>query len=262
MQELLSLNKRLSPYIDRLFVTSAEWRGNPLFRSKAIVLAILILTVVVAMPAFAQPVPSSGAVDFYQKIVGDWVGTYEHTTDGEQAEDIYFKFSVRQADPNSFNGQFAYFRLNEATGDPQPAGTATIKSTVEADGSVTNVISGEGTIMIENNLKQQTYNLVEKLCNSDCGGLSGDIGGKVSVAGLPFGVGKNGRVTSGSSAWSLDGDVLTINQSIKAGFKVLFFSKSYTLLANSKATRGTDVAAIMKKPRVAEKPADAIPGGS
>jgi len=228
--------------------------------SKVTLLAILIF--ILASTAFAQPAQSTRAVDFYQKVVGDWVGTYEHTTDGEQAEDIYFKFSVKQSDPNSFTGEFAYFRLNEATGDPQPAGTATIKSMVEADGSVTNVISGEGTIMIENNLKQQTYNLVEKLCNSDCGGLSGDICGKVSVAGLPFGVGKNGRVSSGSSAWSLDGDVLTINQSIKAGFKVLFFSKSYTLLANSKATRGTDVAAIMKKPRVAKKPADAIPGGS
>ena len=222
-----------------------------MFISKVTLLAIL--TFILASTAFAQPAPSTRAVDFYQKVVGDWVGTYEHTTDGEQAEDIYFKFSVKQSDPNSFTGKFAYFRLNEATGDPEPAGTATIKSTVEADGSVTNVISGEGTIMIENNLKQQTYNLVEKLCNSDCGDLSGDICGKVSVAGLPFGVGKNGRVFSGSSAWSLDGDVLTINQSIKAGFKVLFFSKSYTLLANSKATRGTDVAAIMKKPRVAER---------
>ena len=260
MQELLSLNKRLSPYIDRLFVTSAEWRGNPLFRSKAIVLAILILTVVVAMPAFAQPVPSSGAVDFYQKIVGDWVGTYEHTTDGEQAEDIYFKFSVRQAYPNSFNGQFAYFRLNQATGDPEPAGTATIQSTVQPDGTVRNVIAGDGTILIENKLKQQSYNLVETLSSSTCG-LSGDIGGKVSVSGLPFGVGKNGRVSSGSSAWSLDGDNLTINQSIRAGFKILLFSKSYSLLASSKCTRGTDVAALINKARVAERPPE-IPAGS
>jgi hypothetical protein len=233
-----------------------------LFKIRPTIPAVLILSIVIVIPVLAQPTASPTAVDFYQKVMGDWVGTYEHTTDGEQAEAIYFKFSVKQSDPNSFTGKFAYFRLNEATGDPEPAGTATIKSTVEADGSVTNVISGEGTIMIENNLKQQTYNLVEKLCNSDYGGLSGDIGGKVSVSGLPFGVGKNGRVSSGSSAWSLDGDVLTINQSIKAGFKVLLFSKSYSLLASSKATRGTDVAAIMKKPRVAEKPTRAIPGGS
>ena len=213
------------------------------------------------MPAFAQPVPSSGAVDFYQKIVGDWAGTYEHTTDGEQAEDIYFKFSVRQADPNSFTGQFAYFRLNQATGNPEPAGTAAIQSTVQPDGTVRNVIAGDGTILIENKLKQQSYNLVETLSSSTCG-LSGDIGGKVSVSGLPFGVGKNGHVSDGSSTWSLDGDALTIKQTIKAGFKVLMFSKSYTLLASSKATRGTDVAALMTKAQVAEKPADTIPAGS
>lgn len=217
--------------------------------SKVTLLAILIF--ILASTAFAQPAQSTRAVDFYQKVVGDWVGTYEHTTDGEQAEDIYFKYSVKQADPNSFTGQFAYYRLN-AAGDAEPAGNATIQSTVQDDGTVKNVISGDGTILIENKLKQQSYNLVETLSSSTCG-LSGDIGGKVSVVGLPFGVGKNGRVTSGSSAWSLDGDVLTIKQSIKAGFKVLLFSKSYSLLANSKATRGTDVAAIMKKPRVAER---------
>lgn len=222
-----------------------------MFRSKAIVLAVLILTVGIALPALAQPSPPGRAVDFYQKIVGDWVGTYEHTTDGEQAEDIYFKYSVKQADPNSFTGQFAYYRLN-AAGDAESAGTATIQSTVQDDGTVKNVISGDGTILIENKLKQQTYDLVETLSTSQCG-LSGDIGGKLSVSGLPLGLGKNGQVSSGSSAWSLDGDTLTIKQSIKAGFKILLFSKNYSLLASSTATRGTDLASIMKKARVAER---------
>lgn len=211
--------------------------------------------------AVAQPAASQGTVDFYQKVVGDWVGTYEHTTDGEQAEDIYFKFSVEQADPTSFTSEFAYYRQDEATGEPTPAGSALIKSKVQADGSVQNVISGKGTIRIDQKLKPQTYNLVETLCKSDCG-LSGDIAGKVSVSDLPFGLGKNGQVYNGSSAWSIDGDVLTIQQSIKAGFKVLLFSKSYSLLATSKATRGTDVAAIMKKARIAEKPSETIRSGS
>lgn len=223
--------------------------------------AILILSIVMIMPVLAQPAPPPSAVDFYKQVAGDWVGTYEHSTEGEQAEDIYFKFSVKQLDSNSFSGKFTYFRLNPATGDPEPAGNAIIQSTVQPDGSVRNVTTGDGTILIENKLKQQSYNLIETLGNSECG-LAGNIGGKTSVSGLPMGLGKNGQIYNGSSIWSLDGDTLTIKQSLKVAFKVLLFNKSYALLASSKATRGTDLAALMKKSRVAEKPAETIPAGS
>lgn len=232
-----------------------------MFRSRPTILAALILSIGIIRPILAQPAASPTAVDFYKQVVGDWVGMYEHSTDGEQAEDIYFKFSVKQADPNSFTGQFAYYRLNPATGDAEPAGTATIQSIVQADGTVKNAISGEGTILVEKKLKQQSYNLIETLGNSECG-LAGNIGGKTSVSGLPMGLGKNGQVYNGSSIWSLDGDTLTIKQSLKVAFKVLLFNKSYALLASSKATRGTDLAAIMKKSRVAERPAETMPAGS
>ena len=228
-----------------------------LFKWKAIVLAILIL----ASSVFAQPAPSAGAADFFRSIVGDWVGTYEHSVNGEQAEDTYFKFSVKQADQNTFASHFEYYRLDPATGAPQPAGTAKIQTMVQPDGSVKCITTGEGTILVEAKPKAQTYNLLETLCGSDCG-ITGKIGGKVSVSGLPLGLGKNGRVSSGSSAWTLDGDTLTIKQSLKTAFKVLLFSKSYSLSASSTATRGTDLAGLMKKARIAEKPAETIPGGS
>jgi len=224
-----------------------------------IVLAALIALIpALACAEPAQPATSSGAVSFYQKVMGDWVGTYHHTTDGEEAEDICFRFCVKQEAPSSFTGEFSYFRQNEVTGEPIPAGTAVIKSTIQADGSIKNIISGKGTIRIDQKLKPQTYDLVETLCKSDCG-LSGDISGKVSVSDLPFGLGKNGKVNRGFSAWSLKDGVLTIEQDIKAGFKILLFSKSYSLVATTKATRGTDVAALMKKVRIAEKPAGPIP---
>lgn len=230
-----------------------------MLRSRLTIFPILIFALASVAPA--QPSPSTCAADFFRSIVGDWVGTYEHSTNGEQAEDTYFKFSIKQADQNSFNSEFWYYRLNPATGSPEPAGNATIKSTVKADGSIESITAGTGTILVEKKPKPQTYDLVETLCNSECG-LTGKIGGKVSVSGLPLGVGKNGRVYAGSSAWTLDGDVLTIQQSLKAGFKILLFSKSYSLLASSKATRGTDVAALMKKVRIAEKSGGTIPEGS
>lgn len=230
-----------------------------MFRNKLIVFAVSILAL--ASIASAQPTSSTTSADFFRSIVGDWVGTYEHAVNGEQAEDTYFKFSITQVDQDSFASHFEYYRLDPVSGDPQPAGSAKIESMVQADGSVKNVTTGDGTILVENKPKQQTYNLTEVLGSSDCG-VTGKIGGKISVSGLPLGVGKNGQIYDGSSSWSVDGNVLTIKQSLKAGFKVLLFSKRYSLEASSKAIRGTDVAALMTKARVAEKPADTIPGGS
>lgn len=220
-------------------------------------LAILIL--VFASAVCTQP-PTTSAADFLRSVVGDWVGTYEHAIDDEPAEDTYFKVVVKQIDQNSYTSQFTYLRTNPATGNPEQDGTALVKSTIEPDGSVKNIITGEGRILVEGKPKQQTYSLTEALSSSGCG-LVGNLGGKISVTGLPFGAGKNGSINDGISAWTVDGNVLTIEQSLKARFKVLMFSKSYCLTACSKATRGTDVAALMKRARIAEGPADTIPGG-
>jgi hypothetical protein len=80
-------------------------------------------------------------------------------------------------------------------------------------------------------------------------------GAGISVAGLPFGIGKNGNIGSGSSTWTLKGDKLSIVQKMRATFKVALCRKTYTILADSSCKRGTDVAELIRSERrIAERP--------
>lgn len=225
---------------------------------------ILGFVLIIWAGVYAQPSPSPqpDAGAFFRSITGEWVGICEQSTDGEQADNKYFYAAIEQVGPNSFAGQFSYYRYDESTGIPLHVGDANVLTTIEPDGSVTNRISGRGTMLVDNKPKQQQHELLESLTGTDSGGLTGRIRGKISVGGMPFGLGKNGSVYDGTSTWSLNGDVLTIRQSLKAGFRILFFTKSYTVEARSTASRGSDVVSLMKTSRVATKPENPASGGS
>ena len=222
-----------------------------------IAIAVLVLAFAVSALSYAQPSPSvqENAEDFFRGIVGEWIGVCEQSTNGEQADNKYFHAVIEQVGRGSFASEFNYYRFDEATGAPLHVGSASVMTTIETDGTVTNEISGEGIMLVDYRPKQQRHELVETLTCAEFGGLTGEISGKISVSGMPFGLGKNGRVYDGTSTWSLDDDILTIRQSLKVGFRILFFTKSFKVTATTTAHRGTDVASLMK-PRVAAKTED------
>lgn len=214
------------------------------------VAAILLSMLATPTILHAQPAPMS-LPSFYKTLLGDWVGVCMQSTDGQQAENKYFRITIKDTGSGMFISQFTYYRSDGATGTPIQIGETTAISTVQPDGTIKNDIQGKGSILVEKKAKQQSHKLTEVLSPTGPTTFAGKIDGKISVSGLPFGVGKNGKVSNGKSAYLLNNGVLTINQTFKAAFKILLFKKSYTVTANSTARRGTDVSALMKAAHIA-----------
>ncbi|MCE5198167.1 MAG: hypothetical protein ABFD54_00185 [Armatimonadota bacterium] len=217
--------------------------------------AALGLVLILSVSALAQPANPSGSIaNFFHSIVGEWIGTCEQSTNGEKAENKYFHFVVTQVNSNSYNSKFEYFRFDDAKGAPIPIGSDSVITTIKPDGKAETKLDGKGIVLVENKPKNQTHSLVEVLSNVP-GGLQGKGTGKVSVSGMPLGLGKNGKVNSSQTAWALNNGILTINQQINVGFRALFFTKKFNMQAKYTAQRGSDVASIIKAPtKVSAKP--------
>ncbi len=211
------------------------------------------MLLVSAISAQPRPATSADITALYKSIVGDWVGVCEQSTDGQQAENKYFQANIKETAPGTFTSIFSYYRSDGATGTPIKIGDTTAVLAIQPDGTVKNEIQGSGTVMVEKKPKQQTHKLTEVLTATGPASMAGQITGKISVSGLPFGLGKNGEVYGGKSIYALKDGVLTINQTLKAGFKILIAKKSFTIQANSTAKRGTDVAELMRAAHVATK---------
>lgn len=222
--------------------------------------AVLVTAALSATWAQTPDSPEARPLELAQKMTGEWIGVCEQSTDGQQAENKYFHAVIKQTGPNTLEGKFSYYRADPATGEPVDVGEATAAISIEPDGTIRNNVSGTGVVMVENKPKPETHELAEILTMTEAGGLSGRITGKISVDGLPFGLGKNGQVSDGSSTWALKDDVLTINQTMTAGFRILFCKKSFTIAAISTARRGSDVAALTKASRLAAKPGSSASG--
>lgn len=224
---------------------------KPFFRSvRCTLLVTAALAVLVLSAAGAQdPVQNTNdARAFFEKLIGEWIGTCEQSTDGERAENKYFHALVKQVDPNTFYSQFDYYRMDAETGKPIPTGESSITTTIDETGKVTNKITGKGIVMVEKEPKPQEHELQEVLTPSDTGKMHGVGSGKLSVFGMPLGLGKNGKIRDAKSTWSLDNGVLTIDQTLVASFKVLLFNKKFSFDARYTATRGSDVAKLMTRP--------------
>lgn len=231
-------------------------------RRWAVVIAVLT-AIALALPTLAHSQTQDTAADpasFFKNIAGDWIGTCEQATDGEQADNKYFHAVVKQVNENTFESRFKYYRLDEATRSPLEIGDTTVVSTIGTDGSVKNKIIGNGTILVNEKPKSQEHEMEEVLSWEGNGNFSGKINGKISVNGMPLGLGKNGEIRNATSTWTYKDGILTIDQNLKAGFKVLMFSKNYTVTARMSATRGSDVVGLMLKgARVAAQPAGISP---
>jgi hypothetical protein len=217
--------------------------GKRISRIAAYALGLILL---VATVGFAQNGPSD-AKSFFRNSIGNWIGTCRQSTDGKQAEDKYFHATIREADANTFTGQFDYYRLDAQTGRPLPIGQSSVTVTIAPDGTATSKISGQGIVMVEGKPKDQKHEFTENLTCSADGKLTGKGKGSISVSGMPFGVGKGGKVKEANSVWSMNNGTLMLSQSIKVGFKALVFSKSFKMDAQYTAKHGTNVAEIMPR---------------
>lgn len=221
----------------------AALRVRYLARSFAVYMGLLIVFLAITS---TKPVFADNVGEFFKSMTGDWIGTCKQSTDGKQADDKYFHASVKQIGPNIYETKFEYYRLNSKTGEMVRAGGSTVTTTISQDGQAKSRITGNGQILVNNSPKNQKHDLMETLSfNNE--GLQGNGTGTLSVSGMPMGLGKNGKVRNDKSIWSINDGILTIRQSLDVSFRAIFFSKSFSVVANYTAKRGTNVACLAGK---------------
>ncbi len=170
------------------------------------------------------------------------------TNNGERADDKYFHAAVKQAGPNAYQMVLDYYRLDRRTGATLPVGVSTIVTTLGQDGSITNRVTGNGEVMIdERTSKPESHDLSETLRLVAASVFQGTGDGRIDVSGMPFGAGKGGDVRNYHSLWSRNGDTLCIKQQLDVKFKVFCFGKSMSITMDLTASPGNDLAALMRK---------------
>ena len=206
---------------------------------------IAIMLCFIPAPAISQTNDVKG---FIHNLIGEWIGTYEQLTNGKKASVKYFHAVFKQTSPDTYQTVFEYYRLDVNTGVQIKVGESVMTTKESADGTAVNDISGKGVVMIDpKTSKPEKHDLTEILRVSMAGGLQGDGNGTISVSGMTFGAGRNGKVTDEHSAWSMQNGELKIHQELTARFRVLFFSKSFTITAEFTGKRGSDIAGLMKQ---------------
>jgi hypothetical protein len=221
------------------------------------------LTLAFSAVSHAQPAGGNGVKGFFSNIVGEWIGTCQQSTDGKQADNKYFHMTKKQVDGSTFAGQLEYYRVDRKTGTPLHIGDSTVTTTVDGNGLAHSKILGKGTVLInETESKNEQHDFQEVVSAIGGYSLQGQGSGKISVAGMPLGVGKNGKVKDSKSAWSLSNGILSIRQTLNVGFKAFFVSKSFSIAANYTAKRGSDVFGLMGKGPITARPTKAVRGRS
>lgn len=213
-------------------------------RSIFVAAGTLALAFIMSAAVYAQPSSTGDVREFLRDIAGEWIGVCEQTTDGERADDKYFHAVIRQVDADTFDGQFEYYRFEEGSRSPLPIGDTTVVITVDPDGAAKSEIAGRGTILVYDKPETEQHEMSEVLICAGTSGLQGEGTGKIEVSGIPFGLGKKGKIKT-KTTWSLNNDVLTIHQTLKTEFRVLFFKKGFSVVAHYTATRGSDVASLI-----------------
>ena len=213
-----------------------------------IVLASAIVVLIASSLAHSQPASACGDIArVFESLPGDWVGTVLQSTDGKLGDKKYFHAVTKQLGSDTYETVFTYFRLDGTGGALVPAGVSSIETKIDAVGTATNCMTGKGDILVAvNSWKPESHEMTEVLRASPTGELQGTGSGSISVVGMPLGCGKNGKVQSYSSTWSVSNDVLKISQRFNVEFRLLLFCKSVLITADYTAKRGSDILGLMK----------------
>jgi hypothetical protein len=215
-------------------------------RIRLVASGVMVMVFAISSVACAQvAAPQCSTSEFYHKIVGEWIGVCEQTTDGERAGDKYFHVAIVKTGGNTFESHFEYYRLDPKNGSPVRAGESKVVTTIGQDGLACSRITGSGSVLVYQSPKMQHHELQETVKAVSETSLRGEGTGTISVSGMPFGLGKNGKVTGTKSTWTFSNGTLSIHQTLKVGFRALFIKKSFDVVANYTAKRGVDVATLM-----------------
>ena len=215
-----------------------------------LVLAALLLLAVLRA-GVGQTHPSGQPTDinsFFHGLIGEWVGTFKQSTDNKQAPDKYFHAVVKATGPNAYETVFEYYRIDPKTKKPVQAGTSRMQTSIAANGTATNTITGTGDVLIDSSTTSpEKHQFTETLRMPSAGVMHGQGTGTINVSKTPAGVTKNGKVTSYASTWTMNAGSFRIVQQIKVKFKVLlFFSKTFDIHTDFTGSRGSNILVLIK----------------
>jgi hypothetical protein len=208
---------------------------------------VLILTLTTSVAGYSQtPAPPNDIMTFFHEIMGEWIGTVEEYTSGVKADTKYFHAVNKQTSLDTYESVFEYYRIDKNTHAPVQIGLTKMTNRIASDGVATNTITGKGDVFINpKTSKPEEHTLSEVLRMSHPGSLEGKGSGKISVAGLALGAGKNGKVSDYTSVWVLNNDILSITEQLKVTFHVFLFAKRFEVVDKLEAKRGSDVMGLM-----------------
>ncbi len=177
----------------------------------AMMLAVALITSSIGYDqSVVQPSEVRGII---HKLIGEWIGAYEQFTDGKKADTKYFHAVIKESGSDTYQTVFDYYRLDEKTGAPIKVGESTMTTVVASDGTATNNIIGKGQVLIDPRIsKPEQHDLREVLRVSPSGGMQGSGSGRISVSGMAFGMGRNGKVNDYRSDWTVQNGTLKISQ--------------------------------------------------
>jgi hypothetical protein len=198
-----------------------------------------------AGPAFPQRVEVE---NFFNSLVGDWVGTYEEVTNGEKAETRYFRAVIKQPNPASCETVFEYYRFDRTSNSPVKVGASSIITCILPDGTGQSTTVGDGQVKVDDHtLQPEKHRITEVLrWSPGGGGLEGRGQGSINVSGVAMNLGKNGKILDYRSTCSQSDGILKMSRQFRIKFKVLCFSKSYNVKTDFVARPGRDLAGLTK----------------
>ena len=207
----------------------------------AAVAAMALIGTVAADPVEA---PAASSERFLAGLVGSWVGTARQFVDDGAPVTRYFHLIVRRRDMRTFETRFRYYRTNPRTGALEEAGHDQGTSVLEADGSVRRHLKGSGTVLVQFRPKPERHSAAGRARATAAGRLEGDATGTIQVDGLPFGLGRQGKIESAWEEWSVRDGRLTGRTAIVARFRALLTTRRFRIETICTARRGTDVKAL------------------
>jgi hypothetical protein len=203
--------------------------------------ALLTLTAPVTASQAPREAAHVAVARFYERILGEWVGTSVTRLPGQEPATTYFRLVISRPDAGTFRQEFTFFRRNRKTGVLERSGTQTTRAILAPDGGVRCVAEASGTILIDFKPKKQTWQTSGTgRCDGDACFLA-DVTGRVSVDGMPLGLGRRGKIRKARATLELQGTTLVGRSEVETRFRVLLFSKKYRVVTETRAERGRDV---------------------
>jgi hypothetical protein len=214
-----------------------------------LMIVILVLTAVKAGLCVAENAGKKNADvrELMEGLVGEWVGTSEHFSDGKLTDRQYFRSVTKTISIDSYETRTTFYRLDKSSAAMKEVGSAKIISTVGSDGVVSTKTTGEGSFMVEGKAKKGEHELIETIQVDADGQILGKGSGKISISGLLLGGGEKGRISQSRSIWSLKDGVCSVQQEMKVEFKVFCFCKNVNMKIIHTSRKGTDLEELLKR---------------